>query len=190
MPPKRRRASPVPEGGNANVTITQAATETSSSKDIHQLTVAELKTLLTNAGVTCDKFKRKSEYVAAAESLGQKNANPEEVVTIPSSDDDQSAQAASKLPKPSIVIISSSDDEEVSQSAPVLSVARSNGRAFGGNAAAAADRKPVSQSDATRQSASVAVRGGLMFDPVFDANGDQIEVDEDYRESNDVLYGG
>ena len=112
------------------------------------------------------------------------------MVTIPSSDDDQSAQAASKLPKPSIVIISSSDDEEVSQSAPVLSVARSNGRAFGGNAAAAADRKPVSQSDTTRQSASVAVRGGLMFDPVFDANGDQIEVDDDYRESNDVLYGG
>ena len=168
MPPKRRRASP-------------AAEAAPPSTDFGQLTVAELKTLLANAGVACDKFKKKSEYIAAAEALAQPNTDPSAPVMISSSDDDKSAQAASKLVKPSVVIISSSDDEEPTQSAQLLSVARGSGRAFGGSAASVT---PVSQPKPT-----VAVRGALMFDPIFDANGVQIDVDEDYRESNDVLYG-
>ena len=157
------------------------------SKDFHRLTVAELKIFLGDAGVNFDKFKRKSEYVAAAESVAplEKDSNITGLITIASSEDEQSAQTSSALLAPSIVLISSSDDEE----APVLTVSRvTGGRALGVVVGTpASNRPPLSQP--TQPIGTVSDRGRLMFGPVFDANGVEVEVDEDYRESNDVLYG-
>jgi hypothetical protein len=157
------------------------------SRDFHRLTVAELKIFLADAGVNFDKFKRKSEYVAAAESVAplEKDGSIAELITIASSEDDQSAQTSSALVAPSVVLISSSDDEE----APVLTVSRVGGGRTLGVAVGtpASNRAPLSQP--IKPIGTVSDRGRLIFDPVFDANGVEVEVDEDYRESNDVLYG-
>jgi hypothetical protein len=162
-----------------------------SSKDFHRRTIAELKIILADAGVNFDKFKRKSEYVAAAESVArdEKDGKIAGLITIASSDDEPSARTASALVAPSIVLISSSDDDET----PVPTVSRVTAAVTGGRALAtvvatsASNRALVNRP--IQPISAVSDRGGLMFNPVFDANGVEIEVDEDYRESNDVLYG-
>jgi hypothetical protein len=176
--PKRGRASNVAE----------VASSLEHPSKFSRLTVAELKTILTDAGVACC-FKKKCEYVAAAEGLEKKENDGEKgTIEIPSSDDGVSAPAALASAKPSIIVISSSDDEE----APVLTVSnRSGGAAIGrrGATASASHRRPTSQIIPSQPSPIVATRGSLLFDPILDSNGAEIEVDEDYRDSHDVLYG-
>jgi hypothetical protein len=248
------------------------------AKDFHLLTIAELKSILTDAGVKYDKLKRKSEYVSAAESvvLKENDGNGEVacVITVPSDDDQLSTQPASTIGKPVIVVISSSDDDD---QIPDLTVSRNGAQnsqasritesfsqqlsalnsdspaffsipkasksktpylvragsqalqnagfaahsgagpcfpavsqqsiaSFGvghgtpafagalvtsgqGAAASLSNRTPLSQPVYIQPSAIVSARGGLLFDPVLGSNGAEIEVNEDYRESNDVLYG-
>jgi hypothetical protein len=176
--PKRSRASNVAE----------VASSLEHPSKFSRLTVAELKTMLTDAGVACC-FKKKCDYVAAVERLEKKENDGEKGrIEIPSSDDGASAPAALAFAKPPIVVISSSDDEE----APVLIVStRTGGAAIGsrGAIASAAHRSPISQIIPSQPSPIVAARGSLLFDPILDSNGAEIEVDENYRDSHDVLYG-
>jgi hypothetical protein len=248
------------------------------TKDFHRLTIAELKSMLNAAGVECGKLKRKSEYVAAAESVALKekvvNGEVASVITVPSDDDQLSTQPASTVSRPFIVVVSSSDDDDdildvtvscngaqssqasrITQAfshqlaalnsdspafpipkASIIKTARlvragsqalqntgfaaysgagpyfpavsqqSNssfgvgqpafasalvtpGRVLGGSAASSSNRVHLSEPVYKQPSAIVSGRGELMFDPVLDANGAEIEMNEYYRESNDVLYG-
>jgi hypothetical protein len=159
------------------------------SKDFHLLTIAELKIFLAAAGVQVESMKRKSEYVAAAELVANKENDSKKedaAITIVSDDSqNQSTQTVSASANPAIVVISSSDDDE----APVLTVSRSSVVPVGGAAASTSQRTTSNNSGLIRPSAIVSARGELFFDPILDANGAEIQVDEDYRESNDVLYG-
>jgi intron-binding protein aquarius len=89
MPPKRTRlseggaaaaASPAPAAVDSpapgipsspanNMAESSAPVASTPSKDFEKMTVAELKAQLANAGVACDKFKKKADYVAALQSL-------------------------------------------------------------------------------------------------------------------------
>ena len=114
MPPKRSRvgedgtaaaASPAPvvpvspaPGLHSSPAGQSAATP---SKDYEKMTVAELKVLLANAGVSCDKFKKKADYVAALVALPA----PSSQSTPAPASKSTPAEAASPLetasPKPS-----------------------------------------------------------------------------------------
>lgn len=155
------------------------------SSGLSQLTVAELKSILIGAGVKVDTFKRKFEYVTAAEALLPKGKDDDiGVIVISSSDDDQVAPAAFALANGSMVEISSSDDDK----APGFAVFGYGSGAVGGAAAVASDRRPTANGRVP-SSGTIASTGALAFDPVCDASGTEIEMIENYRDSNDVLYG-
>jgi hypothetical protein len=117
-------SSELPKCGSETTVSEMISVSEKPSKEFHRLTIAELKTILTEAGVKYDRLKRKSEFFAAVESVAQKEKDTNGVIDIPSDDDDQGMRAASSSTKPLIVLVSSSDDEEapvltMSQSAPV-----------------------------------------------------------------------
>jgi SWI/SNF-related matrix-associated actin-dependent regulator of chromatin subfamily A3 len=83
-----------------------------------------------------------------------------------------------------MVEISSSDDDK----APGFAVFGYGSGAVGGAAAVASDRRPTANGRVP-SSGTIASTGALAFDPVCDASGTEIEMIENYRDSNDVLYG-
>lgn len=187
--PSSFRSRVVPKRSRTTTVAAMVPDAEKPAKEFHLLTIAELKTFLVAAGVQIEGMKRKSEYVAAAELVANKEKDckkEDAAITILSDDSqNQSTQTVSASANPAVVVISSSDDDE----APVLTVSRSSLVPVGGAAASTSQRTPSNNSGSIRPSAIVSARGEFLFDPVLDANGAEILVDEDYRESNDVLYG-
>jgi intron-binding protein aquarius len=103
MPPKRTRvsedgtaasSSPAPAVAGSPAPSMKASTTSNvsastPSKDFEKMTVAELKTLLADAGVASDKFKKKADYIAALHSLPSfaSQSAPVKVALTPGIDD-------------------------------------------------------------------------------------------------------